>query len=98
MLNCGKVARVDKFAQDPALPNGPKPSDFIQLPGYATDKTIEGAKGHLFSYEDAMCNPQDNAECFYVDQMYWQYQNLMPATGKRSRYMNAAWPPKAKYT
>lgn len=76
MLGCKKVARVDKFAQDPLLKNGPKPSDFVQLPAYKTNKQVEGAKGHLFSYEDAMCNPTDNTECFYVDQMYWQYQNF----------------------
>ena len=76
MLKCGKVKRVDKFAKDPLLAVSPAPKDFVQLPGYKTNKTIELAKGHLFSYEDAMCNPADNTECFYVDQMYSQYQQF----------------------
>ena len=73
---CKLVPRKDKFAKDPLLPNGPKPSDFVQLPAYKNDKTVELAQGHLFSYEDAMCNAIDNTECFYVDQMYSQYQSM----------------------
>jgi DNA/RNA endonuclease G (NUC1) len=73
---CKLVTRVDKFARDPLNPNSPKPSQFIQLPAYKTNKSIELAQGHLFSYEDAMCNPIDNVECFYVDQMYEQYQGM----------------------
>lgn len=78
MLTCGKVTRVDKFATDPLNKTGPKPSDFVQLPAYnvKTNPTIELAKGHLFSYEDAMCDPTNNIECFYVDQMYSQYQQF----------------------
>lgn len=78
MLGCSKVTRIDQFAADPLLKVSPKPSDFIQLATYnvKTNPTIELAKGHLFSYEDAMCNPIDNKECFYVDQMYSQYQNF----------------------
>lgn len=71
MLNCGKVVRVDMFAQDPLIKNGPKPSDFVNT---TKDKTLEIAKGHLFSFEDAACNPIDKKECFYVSQMYAQYQ------------------------
>lgn len=76
MVNCGVVPRVDKFAQDKEIPGSPKPSDFVQLPEYKTDKTVEGAKGHLKPYEESRCNPIDNTECFLVDQMYWQYQNF----------------------
>lgn len=78
MLTCGKVTRVDKFATDPLNKTGPKPTDFVQLPTYnvKTNPTIELAKGHLFSYEDAMCDPTNNIECFYVDQMYSQYQQF----------------------
>jgi DNA/RNA endonuclease G (NUC1) len=65
--------RVNMFAQDPLLKNGPKPSDFIQV---SKDKTLEGAKGHLFSYEDSWCDSVNRRECFYVDQMYWQYQSF----------------------
>lgn len=73
---CKLVPRKDKFAKDPLNPHSPKPSDFIQLASYKTDKTQELAQGHLFSYESAMCNPIDNTECFYVDQMYSQYQGM----------------------
>lgn len=73
---CKLVPRKDKFAKDPLNPNSPKPSDFIQLDGYKTNKSLELAQGHLFSYESAMCNPVDNIECFYVDQMYEQYQGM----------------------
>ena len=78
MLTCSKVVRVDKFKQDPQLAGSPKPSDFIQLPTYDPKKnpSVELAKGHLFSYEDAMCNPTNNIECFYTDQMYSQYQQF----------------------
>lgn len=73
---CKLVPRKNKFAKDPLNPNSPKPSDFIQLPGEKTNKTLELAQGHLYSYESAMCNPIDNTECFYVDQMYSQYQAM----------------------
>lgn len=74
MVSCGKVTRVDMFAQDPALnKKGPKPKDFVQI---SNDKAQEGAKGHLFSFEDAQCDPVNRRECFYVDQMYWQYQKF----------------------
>ncbi len=73
---CPLVIRKDKFAKDPLNPNSPSPKDFIQLPGYAKNKSLELAQGHLYSYESAMCNPIDNTECFYVDQMYEQYQSM----------------------
>lgn len=73
---CKLIPRKDKFAKDPLNPNSPKPSDFVQLAAYKTNKSVELAQGHLFSYESAMCNPIDNTECFYVDQMYSQYQSM----------------------
>jgi DNA/RNA endonuclease G (NUC1) len=73
---CKLVPRKDKFAKDPLNSNSPKPSDFIQLAAYKTNKTVELAQGHLYSYESAMCNPIDNTECFFVDQMYEQYQGM----------------------
>lgn len=76
MFTCPKVTRVDRFAKDPANHDSPTPAMFVQLPGYAKDKTLELSKGHLFSYEDAMCDPINNKECFYVDQMYSQYQQF----------------------
>lgn len=73
---CALIPRKDKFAKDPLNPNSPKPSDFVQLPGEKTNKTLELAQGHLYSYESGMCNPIDNTECFFVDQMYEQYQSF----------------------
>lgn len=73
MVNCSKTVRVNKFAADPLLPNSPKPSDFKQV---YKDKAHELAKGHLFSYEDAIASPIDRKECFYMTNMYRQFQNF----------------------
>ncbi len=73
-VSCGKVVRIDEFSADPALANSPKPADFVQLPGYVKGSPLEGAKGHLRPFEESRCNPIDYRQCFFVDQMYWQYQ------------------------
>lgn len=60
MVSCPSQARKDAFAQDKAIPNSAKPSDYANS-GYD--------KGHLFNYDDAMCDPTDKVECFYMTNM-----------------------------
>lgn len=73
MVHASKVKRKDLFAKDPLLTNSPKPSDFVQL---YKDKAHEAAKGHLFSYEDAISDSIDRVECFYMSNMYYQFQSF----------------------
>lgn len=60
MVSCEAQARKDRFAADPDIPDSAKPSDYANS-GYD--------KGHLFSYDDAMCNDTDKVECFYMSNM-----------------------------
>lgn len=73
MVSCGNVTRVDMFAQDPMLKNGPKPDDFANT---TKDKSQWIDKGHLMSFKSSACDPQTIKECFYVDQMYAQYHGF----------------------
>ncbi len=73
-VNCGTVKRVDKFATDPLLPNGPKPSDFANPPKQPDSLQID--KGHTRSFKSSACNPINYKECFYVSGMYAQYHNF----------------------
>lgn len=69
-VNCAKTKRVDKFAIDPLLPDGPKPSDFKNT---TKIDSLQIDKGHTFSYDSSQCSPIDRTECFYVSGMYAQY-------------------------
>lgn len=66
MLSCGHKVRVDKFAQDPLLPNSPNQNSY----GHGYDR------GHLFSWDDARCNVTDDKECFYMSNMVPQPHSL----------------------
>jgi DNA/RNA endonuclease G (NUC1) len=60
MCSCSPQVRKDAFAQDKLIPNSAKPYDYANS-GYD--------KGHLFSYDDAMCNATDKVECFLMSNM-----------------------------
>lgn len=69
-VSCASVKRIDKFAPDPLLKNGPKVSDFKNT---TKIDSLQIDKGHTFSYNSSHCSPIDRVECFYVDGMYAQY-------------------------
>lgn len=85
---CDKVPRKDAFKQDKAIAGSAKPSDFIQL---FKDKAHEGAKGHLYNYEDAMCDPIDKVECFLMTNMYWQFQSFNAGDWKDLEMQEREW-------
>lgn len=60
MCACSPQVRKDAFAQDPKIPGSAKPIDYLNS---------SYDKGHLFSYDDAMCNATDKVECFYMSNM-----------------------------
>ena len=60
MCSCSPQERKDAFAQDKAIPNSATPKDYANS-GFD--------KGHLFNYDDAMCNPIDKVECFLMTNM-----------------------------
>jgi endonuclease G len=60
MVSCAPQARKDAFAQDKAIPGSATPKDYANS-GYD--------KGHLFSYDDAMCDATDKVECFLMTNM-----------------------------
>lgn len=72
-VSCASVKRIDKFASDPMLANGPKPSDFANT---TKVDSLQIDKGHTFSYNSSHCSPVDRIECFYVDGMYAQYHGF----------------------
>jgi endonuclease G len=63
MVSCSKVTRGDMFAPDPDCKNSPVLADYLNS---------HFDRGHLMSYESAMCDNQTRKECFYLDQMYPQ--------------------------
>lgn len=73
-VNCGTVTRIDMFASDPLLANGPKPGDFKNPPNQPDSLQID--KGHTRSFKSSACNPTDRRECFYVSGMYAQYHGF----------------------
>ncbi len=73
-IGCQSVKRIDKFAPDPLLKNGPKPSDFANPKNQPDSLQID--KGHTFSHNSAHCSPIDRVECFLVDGMYAQYHGF----------------------
>lgn len=60
MCACASQVRKDAFAQDKLIPGSATPADYTNS-GYD--------KGHLFSYDDAMCNSTDKVECFLMSNM-----------------------------
>jgi DNA/RNA endonuclease G (NUC1) len=60
MCSCTPQVRKDAFAQDKQIPGSATPADYANS-GYD--------KGHLFSYDDAMCNATDKVECFLMSNM-----------------------------
>jgi DNA/RNA endonuclease G (NUC1) len=67
MVGCGTKTRINKFAQDPSIPNSTGKNDYA---GSGYDK------GHLFNWDDAKCNPTDDKECFYMSNMLPQPHSL----------------------
>ncbi|MDB5122347.1 MAG: non-specific endonuclease [Mucilaginibacter sp.] len=82
MVNCGSTARVDKFAQDPSLPNSASPNDYRNS-GYD--------KGHMFPYADAECNATDAVECFYMTNMVPQLHALNAGDWKTLETQERVW-------
>jgi DNA/RNA endonuclease G (NUC1) len=60
MCACLPQVRKDAFAQDKAIANSATPADYVNS---------HYDKGHLFSYDDAMCDATDKVECFLMTNM-----------------------------
>lgn len=60
MVSCSAQFRKDAFKADPLIPGSAIPADYANS---------HFDKGHLFSYDDAMCNPIDKVECFLMTNM-----------------------------
>jgi endonuclease G len=60
MVSCDPQVRKNVFKTDPLLPGSASPKDYV-----GTHYDL----GHLFSYDDAQCDPIDKVECFFVSNM-----------------------------
>lgn len=82
MCNCSLQARKDAFAQDRSIPGSAAPADYINS-GYD--------KGHLFSYDDAMCDATDKVECFLMTNMLPQIHPFNSGDWKVLEMQERAW-------
>jgi len=90
MVSLAKVSRKDEFAQDPSIPNSATPKDY-DVNGKITDKRLQIDKGHLFNYEDAMGDPIDRVECFYMSNMLPQYHPFNAGDWKELEMQERTW-------
>lgn len=82
MCACTPQARKDAFAEDPKIPNSATPKDYLNS-GYD--------KGHLFSYDDAMCDPTDKVECFLMSNMLPQIHPFNAGDWKTLEVQERVW-------
>jgi len=82
MVNCKTTVRKNVFEPDPNIKECTKPSSYVNS-GYD--------KGHLFSYEDAICNPIDRVECFYMSNMLPQLHSFNAGEWKKLEVQERQW-------
>lgn len=82
MCSCSPQVRKDAFAQDKSIPGSATPSDYANS-GFD--------KGHLFSYDDAMCNATDKVECFLMSNMLPQIHPFNAGDWKALEMQERIW-------
>jgi len=82
MCSCSPQARKDAFAQDKAIPGSATPQDYVNS---------HYDKGHLFSYDDAMCDATDKVECFLMSNMLPQVHAMNAGDWKVLEMQERIW-------
>ncbi len=82
MVTCKNSTRKDMFAADPKIPGSAKPSDYAKS-GFD--------KGHLYNFDDAVCNATDRIECFYMSNMLPQLHPFNAGDWKTLEVQERVW-------
>lgn len=89
MVACKPVTRKNPFKQDPLVPNSATPDDYAVNGAKLNPLDID--KGHLHSYQDAMCMPFDVYECFYMSNMLPQIHAFNAGDWKTLEVQERIW-------
>ena len=90
MVGCTDQTRKNAFKQDPEIPGSATPTDYAVNSGN-TNRPAWIDEGHLFSYQDAMCNDIDKVECFYMSNMLPQYHAFNAGDWKTLEVQERVW-------